>query len=1429
MIRPKKCETASTFANLWVHESMRIFYDRLINEEDQTWFKSLIVELCARHLKMPLSSDDLFAKPIVFADFLKPDIEAKDRLYEEIKDLNKLTTVLNDLLDVYNVSFPTQMNLVFFLDALTHAARISRILRQPRGNIMLIGVGGSGKQSLTTMAAFVANMSLESIKITRGYGIHEFREDIKKYMLKTGVEGRDLVFLFTDSQIVDETMLEDLNNVLNTGEIPNLFAQDEMDRVVSDMIPVCKAAGIAETRDNCIAYFVSRVRDKLHIVLCMSPVGDSLRIRCRQFPSLINCTTIDWFHGWPEVALVNVAERFLGALELPSEEVRRSMVIMCGYVHRSIEITAEKFYQELRRRVYTTPKSYLDLINLYMSMLKGLQDVVEIKSQRMKVGVEKLIETNSLVDGLKAELVKLEPILKLKSAQTEVLLAQVANDSAAASIVADKVSAEEAEVGKQAEETSLVAADAQADLDKALPALESAMKALKSLTKADVTEVKGFSSPPPAVQKVMEAVCCLLGQPESWESAKKLLGQSNFMDQLQTFDKDNIPEARLKNLRKNYINLSEMQEEAIAKVSKPGLGLCQWVRAMNGYADVAKEVGPKKERLELMKSQLAAADATLAEKRAQLKEVTDKVADLQRMCDETLAEKNALQAESETTAKRLVRAEKLTSGLNSEGERWKSNIVTLASEKINLIGDCFLSCACISYYGGFTGQYRDKLISEWLHQAKEVFNIPASEKFSLMNTLGNPVQTREWQNQGLPTDDVSVNNGILVDKCRRWPLMIDPQQQANRWLKRKDEETGVEVTTMRDGNLLRVLETCIRNGKSLIIEDLGEQIEPALEPVLQKAVYKSGNRLLIRLGDTEVDYDSKFRLYMTTKMPNPHYLPEVCIKVTLINFTVTMVGLEAQLLGAVVAAERPDIERKKVNLLLQMAEDKRILQALEATILQKLSGSSGNILDNEELINTLSESKLKAIAIGERVAEAELTEADINEARGKYQSVATRGSIIYFVIADLASIDPMYQYSLEYYSNLFNRCIEEAEKSPNLSERLDNIINYSTLVIYENICRGLFEKDKLLFSSCICFQIMRQSAKIHDLEWNFFMRGPGAVSKSTQPPNPYPEEISEPAWDLVYTIEQKMLFKATAEEAGDFPVHAYSSPRPFEGLCADISMHFHTHWKSWMNSSSILQDAPPGAYANTTLSQRLLLIKALREDKIQSSVAAFVSHNLGPKYAASPNATMEDIYKDLDNKTPCIFILSTGADPTGMLLRFARKRGYEDRLQIVSLGQGQGPVAQNLILDGMRSGDWVILQNCMLAKSWMSELDRIVFELGVKARQGPAGGVNPDFRLFLTSAPAPYFPVSVLQIGVKMTNEPPKGFKANLSRSFGNLVKQDDYESCAKPLQWKKLLCGLSFFHANIQERRKFGPLGWNIRYAFDESDLETSIAGTTE
>merc|ERR1719163_1084296 len=166
-------------------------------------------------------------------------------------------------------------------------------------------------------------------------------------------------------------------------------------------------------------------------------------------------------------------------------------------------------------------------------------------------------------------------------------------------------------------------------------------------------------------------------------------------------------------------------------------------------------------------------------------------------------------------------------------------------------------------------------------------------------------------------------------------------------MRNMEAQNSVKVVKGNDTTILRTLENAIRLGSPVILEDVGEELDPSLEPVLQKQIYKQGGRSLIRVGDSDVDYNDSFKFYMTTKLPNPHYLPEVCIKVTIINFTVTVEGLEDQLLGLVVREERPDLERQKNQLIKSLAADKKQLKELEDKILKLLSESEGNILDDE--------------------------------------------------------------------------------------------------------------------------------------------------------------------------------------------------------------------------------------------------------------------------------------------------------------------------------------------------------------------------------------------------------------------------------------------------------------------------------------------------
>lgn len=223
---------------------------------------------------------------------------------------------------------------------------------------------------------------------------------------------------------------------------------------------------------------------------------------------------------------------------------------------------------------------------------------------------------------------------------------------------------------------------------------------------------------------------------------------------------------------------------------------------------------------------------------------------------------------------------------------------------------------------------------------------------------------------GLPADPLSIENGILMTKSSRWPLMIDPQSQANKWIKEMRKDFGLVVTKLTDPNFVRILESAVRFGNSVILENVEETLDPVLEPILRKEMKKNKNQLIMKLGDQEIPYNSDFKLYITTKMPNPHYVPEIVIKVTLINFTVTPNGLEDQLLIEVIKSERPELEEQRDHLIVTISDYNRQLVELQDKILRQINEISGNILDDEEIIVTLRASKATSETIGKGMAEA---------------------------------------------------------------------------------------------------------------------------------------------------------------------------------------------------------------------------------------------------------------------------------------------------------------------------------------------------------------------------------------------------------------------------------------------------------------------------
>uniref|UniRef100_A0A9L0J1V5 Dynein axonemal heavy chain 1 n=1 Tax=Equus asinus TaxID=9793 RepID=A0A9L0J1V5_EQUAS len=893
---------------LWYHESCRVFRDRLVNQEDRNWFDKLL-ESHMERWEVAFNEVCPF-QPILYGDFMSPGCDVKS--YELITSEKKvrgpagaLPTVIEEYVEDYNQINTAKLKLVLFVDAMSHICRISRTLRQALGNALLLGVGGSGRSSLTRLASHMAEYECFQIELSKNYGMTEWREDVKKVLLKAGLHSLPITFLFSDTQIKNESFLEDINNILNSGDIPNLYTLDEQDQIVNTMRPCIQEQGLQPTKANLMAAYTGRVRSNIHMVLCMSPIGEVFRARLRQFPSLVNCCTIDWFNEWPAEALESVATKFLN--EIPELEV-------CVYVHQSVARKCVEYLAELARHNYVTPKSYLELLNIFSIFIGQKKQELKTAKNRMKSGLDKLLRTSEDVAKMQEELEIMRPLLEEAAKDTTLTMEQIKVGvlSGLPSLMSDYEPQAEADL-KGSPGMPFVCGgrdlvcEAHPVRQLSLPRDTHSVMDLLLPHAWPGPQVRAMQRPPPGVKLVIEAVCIMKGikpkkvpgeKPGSkvddyWEPGKGLLQDpGRFLESLFKFDKDNIGEAVIKAIQP-YIDNEEFQPAAIAKVSKACTSICQWVRAMHKYHFVAKAVEPKRVRQALREAQddLEVTQRILEEAKQRLREVEDGIAMMQTKYRECIAKKEELELKCEQCEQRLSRADKLINGLSDERVRWQETVENLEHMLDNIFGDVLVAAGFVAYLGPFTVRWPQTCLGQ-PHLSKR----PCLEP-TLIGTLGNPVKIRSWQIAGLPNDTLSVENGVINQYSQRWTHFIDPQGQANKWIKNMEKDSGLDVFKLSDRDFLRSMENAIRFGKPCLLENVGEELDPALEPVLLKQTYKQQGNTVLKLGDTVIPYHEDFRMYITTKLPNPHYTPEISTKLTLINFTLTQ-GVFPRLRGS---------------------------------------------------------------------------------------------------------------------------------------------------------------------------------------------------------------------------------------------------------------------------------------------------------------------------------------------------------------------------------------------------------------------------------------------------------------------------------------------------------------------------------------------------
>ena len=1526
----EKFKDPEKVAKLWIHECERVYGDRLVSVKDLNTFRG---ELAGEVIKVAFAGKFNLGKyltekaePIIFCRFVNGYL---DNVYEMANKLSDVKDKANQALSEYNDS-NTRMDLVLFDDAVKHVCRITRIISQPSGHANLVGVGGSGKQSLSKLSSFICQYNVYSITISSDYKFNSFKEDLQKMFNITGMsDDAGLLFILTENQIIDEKFMILVNDLLSSGDIQDLFNADDKEVIFNKVKAACKAATRKDTPQDVWNFFIGRVKKNLHVAICFSP-GENLRNKARKFPSIINSTVIDWFQPWPEEALTSVAREQLKKdfEELVEKEWFENVV---KFMPTSFNIVGEKAQQMLdadRRYTYITPKSFLELLKLFGSMYKKkTQAILDIKG-KLESGLNKLKIAKESIADLEKELeVKSVEISKIKvEAEAK---SKVANEKA--EVVGgeqEKATEEEKRVSEMKAKIEEESAKCQAELNKFKPIMDNCMILAKSIKKEDLDKVRQIKpSPPKKIMDIITAIRMMVaGQINEYipiEVDNKAMPKKNgnndilallldtkklidafqyFLEVIKTF-KYNVK--NFENLNKNFPDFfveENFEQKAIesAKAAKGVDILYKWLYYMNAFFNAAKTVEPMQKNVDEKTIELREAEEKLAVVQEKVRVLNEELAVV--MDAKNKAEKELNDAvQNETNCKnKLSLAKRFTNALGSSSERWTINIKEYNEQLDVIIGDILIASAFVSYCGPFPKKYREK-IKESFFNFIETNGIPKSEAaVDPLKILTNDAEKAKWNNQKLPADPISIENGTILTNSERWSLMIDPQLQGIKWIKEKEKENGLTLLRMNNKKLINIIGDCIEDGKTVVLENLDEMIDATLNPIIGRNVFK---KKFYKLGNNTHEIHPKFKFIMHTKLSNPHYPPEIQAEACLINFSVTEDGLADQLLAIIVKMERPKLAARKEQVIQEQNQYKITLMELEEQILNDLN-TPGDLLENEPMVERLEKSKKVSEDVEIKMKEAKEAEKEINESSNAYSPAAQRGSLIFFLFTELYKLHTFYKFSLESFIFVIRRAVKdvanrwkiklhpeeknkqeeeekkegeppaeekksEAKKSEkkeeekkeeekkdveeakepledaegnvieekkegeegeekkegeeeakneerkeeevveeeeeeedipdNLrSQRVDDLTTSITEFSFFYVRRGLFENHKLIFATLLTFRILLKAGKIIPEELSFLIEGKKG-------------ELDEVSAQTKEILKDYQIANVRGLEKLD----------RFSGLLDIISSNSEsTYWRKWLKDEKAEDSEMPKSMKDITDFQKLLVIKALRPDRITSALINYIIKYMGDKYIESTTFDMEATFKETNNMTPIFFVLFPGIDPTKDVEELGAKmdKSIDAGTFInIPMGQGQEDRANRMLEECAKEGKWIMLQNLHLMQKWIKTFENNLERVSQTA--------DPNFRCFISSEPPALptidiIPEPILQASIKVSNEAPQDLKANMKRALNNF-DQERLDSCTKKNEFKAILFALCFFHSLIIGRRKFGAIGWSTKYNFNEGDLQ--------
>eukprot|EP00929_Paragymnodinium_shiwhaense_P038459 TRINITY_DN20312_c0_g2_i1.p1 TRINITY_DN20312_c0_g2~~TRINITY_DN20312_c0_g2_i1.p1 ORF type:complete len:4570 (-),score=1248.97 TRINITY_DN20312_c0_g2_i1:75-13784(-) len=1160
----------------WCYEGFRVFGDRVPFMSDRNALSALLTD-CAKQLHKGFAQDIKVDAPDVVFSHVLPYIEegslasrrstVGDSDYGEVEDLEAFQEVLQGWAEAYVESqnrhsleksqspksrreMHTTQVLTMFKEFVVHLARVARVLMQPHGHCLLVGLAGCGKQSVATLASFVCGRRQWRGDTAAEESSEAWRSLLKACLTKAGCDVAPQSLILTDKKTYPEKVLDDVGRIMSSGDIPELYGTSDLELIMRACVSNGQERGIQTTLSSALRVYSARVREYAHVILCLNNASPAFRPMLRKFPTIVSHSTANWMQRWPNAAWHAIAKRQFeqGVLDdMVPDEGREHFFPAVAAMHMMGLEAVGVFAGKSSRQPYVLPGTALgDFVLIYRAGLKREKELRTARQELLAGASTKLENAMLLIDIMRVHMEELTPKLDAVLSNIEELSQTKDTESQGTDSIRLKLEQLQKEAQEHTNQAREYSDAAEREMMQVTPQLDAAVDFLKNLAPNAIRDIRLMTKPSIGIVLTMTVVCMFLGVPpvrkpgpkpgtrvdDYWEVVHTTLLKDGkkFLDDLFAFDKETALTDELIVKVKPFLERDEFDPFLIRRYSIGAEAICAWVRAVVRYAEQTRVAEPlrvkMRKELELLKAvQLKVDIHQVREQEAGcvIDQVNDRIA--------KQSEKKAdLEQKLHVCERKIERAKKLTRGHGKDRQEWSQTAKHLLESLEALPGDCAF-CAALTTYGSCLDyENRARLSESFLKVLTESPLQSSGSKLALQTTFGNQLRMLEWQSCGLPQDGFAIDNCIMMDVAHRWPLIIDPQRQANEFLKRfarsphgagKDEH--FEVVRQSDPNYTIVLEEALENGVWVLLEmssihsDFAFDDFPQKQPWQAKAkddtaapasfvrgisdssqAQSSSIHGLVERAISAEDADGRasnvpFNLFMTTIDPFPNLPVQLLQKVWVVNFAITASGLEWSIRNAVARAEKPELEERRLeshNLELRLRRDMReyedaILNMLSTTGPQPTLHAEWDILADEDVSESLNSTRVNYDSTAKRVSEVQVANEEVERQFRAFASLAARAKPLVFTLMDLARLGPLYRFSVPW---LLTQCLLPRQASDMLvpsNELLQQTVQDAPLTLYHLVAPALAPDVKLTFAFLLCVRLKEAEEDVDPAELRF--------------------------------------------------------------------------------------------------------------------------------------------------------------------------------------------------------------------------------------------------------------------------------------------------------------------------------------------------------